>query len=108
MPLLVMQRPPIAFAASINTKRRLAAATRRAAAMPAAPAPTIATSTSPDAAGAPSAGLATAAAVDARNERRVIIMVWVRALFRGNLPERLWLRKSGPYIEPFASTEAFS
>ena len=45
----VTQRPPMRSLASSSAKRRPAAATLRAAAMPAAPAPTIATSTSPEA-----------------------------------------------------------
>ncbi len=62
--------------------------------MPAAPAPIIATSTSPDAGTAPSAGLAAAAAVTARNDRRLMLIEFVRALFRGNLPEADSSRKS--------------
>src|SRR6267154_5875155 len=43
-----MQRPPSWSAASTNAKRLPAAARRRAAAMPAAPAPTITASTLPE------------------------------------------------------------
>src|SRR5438874_4886572 len=66
----VMQRPPTRSVASSRMKRRPAAAMRRAAAIPAAPAPTIITSASPEGATAPSAGDATAAAEPARNDRR--------------------------------------
>ena len=45
----VKQRPPMRSLASISAKRRPAAATLRAAAIPAAPAPMIATSVSPEA-----------------------------------------------------------
>jgi hypothetical protein len=51
--------------------RRLAAVIRRAAAIPAAPAPTITTSTSPDERKAASAGDATELAAAAMNERRL-------------------------------------
>ena len=67
----VKQRPPIRSLASISAKRRLAAATRRAAAMPAAPAPIIAMSTSPSAPVAASERLAAVAAEAARRDRRL-------------------------------------
>src|SRR5262245_32963350 len=75
-----MQRPPTWSAASSTTKRLPAAASRRPAAMPAAPAPTTTASTQPERGtsgvavgrGAASAGAAArAAAEEARNDRRV-------------------------------------
>src|ERR1700730_366890 len=108
MLVLVRQRPPTTSLASIRAKRRLAAMTRRAAATPAAPAPMMATSTSPEAGAAPSAGRATAAAVPARNKRRLMLMGLVRALFRRNLPEGDSLRKSGGLARDFHDTGAIS
>jgi hypothetical protein len=66
----VKQRPPTRPDASSITNRRPEAAIRRAAAIPAAPAPTITTSVSPEAGKAASAGEATVAAERARKERR--------------------------------------
>src|SRR6516162_3539064 len=75
-----MQRPPTWSAASSTTKRLPAAASRRPAAMPAAPAPTTTASTQPERGtsgvavgrGAASAGAAArAAAEEARNDRRL-------------------------------------
>src|SRR5260370_24526188 len=66
----VKQRPPQRSLASRTTNLRPAAATRRAAAMPAAPAPTIKTSKSGRAAGAASTGAAATATEPARNARR--------------------------------------
>ena len=66
-------------------KRRPAAASRRAAAMPAAPAPTMIVSVSPEAAGAPSAGAARTAPVPARNDRRLndfMVCNWLPGLRR--------------------------
>src|SRR5258706_7466382 len=79
----VMQRPPTSSAASSTTKRLPAAASRRPAAMPAAPAPTTTASTQPErgtsvtgaARGAPSAGAASAAPEEARNHRRLKILI---------------------------------
>jgi len=59
---------------------KTAAANRRAAAIPAAPAPTMIVSVSPEAAGAPSAGAARTAPVPARNDRRlndVMVCDWL-------------------------------
>src|SRR5258707_960024 len=79
----VMQRPPTSSAAWSRTKRLPAAASRRPAAMPAAPAPTTTASTQPErgtsvtgaARGAPSAGAASAAPEEARNHRRLKILI---------------------------------
>ena len=76
----VRQRPPIWPAASTTITLRLAAMMRRAAAMPAAPAPITTMSASrgngAPKARAPRAG-ATAKAADAeRKSRRVIVMSW--------------------------------
>ena len=69
----VTQRPPMWSAASISTNFRPAAAIRRAAAIPAAPAPTMTTSVGvAPAAPAPNAAGAASAAEAARNERRLI------------------------------------
>src|SRR5258708_10492507 len=79
----VMQGPPRWGAAWSRTKRLPAAASRRPAAMPAAPAPTTTASTQPErgtsvtgaARGAPSAGAASAAPEEARNHRRLKILI---------------------------------
>src|SRR5215468_1101886 len=74
----VMQRPPISSAASSTTKRLPAAASRRPAAMPAAPAPTTRASTQPErgTSGAPNTGpAASAAPEEARNDRRLKILM---------------------------------
>ena len=85
---LVTQRPPIRSLASSRTNRRLAAAMRRAAAMPAAPAPTIATSRSAPLCARTTDGAATTAAETARNERRLSPdMVSDRLLEADRMPE---------------------
>jgi len=74
----VMQRPPIWDAASTTTTLRLAAITRRAAAIPAAPAPitTMSASRGMVAAVARRTGIAAKAADADRKLRRVIVMSW--------------------------------
>src|SRR6202048_1553607 len=74
----VIHRPPISFAASSRTKRLPEAASRRPAAIPAAPAPIMITSTLPERGvsggglrGAAHAGPLPRAAHAARNNRRV-------------------------------------
>src|ERR1043166_1102403 len=91
--LSVMQRPPILSLASTSAKRLPAAATLRAAAIPAAPAPTIAPSVSPEAAAAPPGGRALelggardeAAAIEWRHGFRTVDV--------GTLPQRERARK---------------
>ena len=78
--LSVTQRPPIWLAASTTITLRLAAMIRRAAAMPAAPAP-ITTMSASRGSGAPHAlpqsdGVAANAADAERKPRRVIVMSW--------------------------------
>src|SRR6516225_11716082 len=86
-----MQRPPTWSAASSTTKRLPAAASRRPAAMPAAPAPTTTASTQPERGtsgagagrGAASAGAAArAAAEEARNDRRLKRLMAYRGVKR--------------------------
>src|SRR5215210_3051608 len=89
----VTHRPPTRSLASISAKRRPAAATLRAAAMPAAPAPTIATSVSPEADTAPSAGADASAAETAMKFRRLRVMVSRLFPCAATLPERRGLRK---------------
>jgi len=89
----VMQRPPTVSLASISAKRLPAAATLRAAAMPAAPAPMIATSVSPDAATAPSAGVEANAAEPAMKLRRFICDMVSERLTKARLPQRTRARK---------------
>ena len=106
-----MQRPPTVSAASTSAKRLPAAARRRAAAMPAAPAPTITTSTLPerptsgtgagvgDLRGAPKAGPAASMAEAAKNDRRLnLLMVCGYFAFCGGLA---W--KRGPRRKSFAA-----
>src|SRR5262249_30315093 len=83
-----MQRPPMSSAASRTTNRLPAAASRRPAARPAAPAPTTTASTQPERGtsgagagrGAATAGAAVSAAADARNDLRVKYRIWAQAL----------------------------
>src|SRR5262245_36908713 len=82
MVVSVIQRPPTRSEASISRKLRPAAETRRAAAIPAEPAPTITTSKSTDGDGAAIAGAATVAAEAARNERRLKRFMVGEWLFR--------------------------
>ncbi len=77
----VKQRPPTRSVASKSISLRPAAAMRRAAAMPAAPAPTMTTSM-PLEAGSASAGCAATATDDARNERRLNEIMTFRMLFQ--------------------------
>src|ERR1019366_2046411 len=86
----VRQRPPIWPAASTTITLRFAAWIRRAAAMPAAPAPitTISASRGNGAphASAPKAGAAASAADADRKSRRVIVMSWFPELCRTEEP----------------------
>src|SRR5262245_33747709 len=82
-----MQRPPTVSAASTSATRLPAAASRRAAAMPAAPAPTTTTSTLPERPtsgagagvgclrGALNAGPAASIAEAAKNDRRLNLLM---------------------------------
>ena len=89
MRVSVTQRPPMRSAASINMNFRPAVVSRRAAAIPAAPAPTITTSVAVEP-GPPApnaiAGAASAAEA-ARKERRLTRGMVSKFLLRGRLPE---------------------
>ena len=85
----VAQRPPIRSAASITMTLRFAAITRRAAAMPAAPAPitTISASRGIGAALAANGRINAAAAEPAISPRRVIVMTTFLARFQAWFPD---------------------
>src|SRR6478735_8133158 len=114
MPKLVVsvtQRPPMRFAASTTTTFRPAAATRRAAAIPAAPAPITTMSASRGTAAKPERGATMAAAVPDRNARRLIVILWFPKLC-GRTGRALNLQQewalSNDYGEEFIFARAIS